>query len=301
MQCNWKGIFPALTTSFTENLEIDKSAMERRIEEQLEAGVEGFVMCGSLGENGTLSAEEKQEILRIALSVSNKRVPVLLGVAETTTAKACACAKTSAANGADGLMVLPGMQYVSDPRETMQHFRTVAAATDLPIMIYNNPVAYSTDITPAMFAELADEPKFVALKESSADVRRISEIIKLTGDRYQMFVGVDNLALESFMLGAIGWVAGLVSAFPRETVVLIKLAEAGRYEEARALYRWFLPLLDLDVTVKFIQNIKLAGAMAGVCNEYVRPPRLPLAGDERDEVEKIVNEALANRPELPNI
>ena len=301
MMTDWKGIFPAMTTSFTDDYQIDQAAMEQRIEGQIEAGVDGLVMCGSLGENGALSAAEKQDILKIAVSVSNGRVPVLMSVAETTTAQACTCAEKAVATGADGLMVLPGMQYVSDPRETVQHMRTVAAATELPIMIYNNPVAYGTDITPEAFAELADEERFVALKESSADVRRLSEIIKLTGDRYRLFVGVDNLALESFMLGADGWVAGLVNALPNETVVLFQLAKQGRYDEARQLYRWFLPLLDLDVDSKFIHYIKLVGSKVDVCTETVRPPRLPLAGEERAAVEGIIAEALANRPELPKI
>ena len=301
MKSEWSGIFPAMTTSFTSDFQIDYAAMKQRINGQIEAGVDGFVMCGSLGENGTLSATEKQDILRHTLSVCNGRVPVLMGVAETTTAQACICAEKAAEAGADGLMVLPGMQYVSDPRETMQHMRSVAAATELPIMIYNNPIAYGTDITPAAFAELADEERFVALKESSADVRRLSEIIKLTGDRYRLFVGVDNLALESFMRGADGWVAGLVNSLPRETVVLFQLAKQGRYDEARQLYRWFLPLLDLDVHTKFIHYIKLVGSKVGVCSETVRPPRLPLAGEERAAVESIIAEALANRPKLPKI
>ncbi|HEY6952395.1 MAG TPA: dihydrodipicolinate synthase family protein, partial [Bacteroidota bacterium] len=204
-------------------------------------------------------------------------------------------------NGADGFMLLPGMQYVSDKRETMQHFRTVAAASTKPIMLYNNPVAYRVDTTPEMFAELAGEKKFVALKESSEDVRRISDIRNLVGDRYQIFIGVDDLAMESLMLGAVGWVAGLVCAFPRETVVLFELIKAGRIPEALELYRWFLPLLHLDASVKFVHYIKLAEAIVGCGTEYVRAPRLPLAGEERSKIQNIIRKALKHRPKLPNI
>lgn len=202
---------------------------------------------------------------------------------------------------ADGLMILPPMRYICDRRETIAHFREVAAATHLPIMLYNNPVAYGTDITPEIFAELADEPKFVALKESSDNVRRITDIRNLVGDRYKIFAGVDDLALESFILGAAGWVAGLVCAFPRETVALYTLATSGRIEEARALYRWFMPLLHLDVSTKFVQYIKLAEAIAGVGTEHVRAPRLPLAGEERRRIEEIIRSALAGRPQLSDI
>jgi 4-hydroxy-tetrahydrodipicolinate synthase len=202
-------------------------------------------------------------------------------------------------NGADGFMLLPPMRYQSDRRETMQYLRTVASASGKPIMLYNNPVAYRIDIMPEMFAELAEEPKFVAIKESSENVRRITDITNLVGDRYRIFTGVDDLALESLVLGAVGWVAGLVCAFPRETVVLYKLIEAGRIEEALQLYRWFMPLLHLDVSVKFVQNIKLAEAMAGEGTEYVRAPRLPLAGEERENVKRVVESALKSRPKLP--
>jgi dihydrodipicolinate synthase/N-acetylneuraminate lyase len=198
-------------------------------------------------------------------------------------------------------MVLPGMQYVSDRRETLQHFRTVAKASPKPIMLYNNPVAYRVDLTPAMIAELADEPKFVAIKESSDDVRRIGDIRNLVGDRFQIFTGVDDLALESLVLGAVGWVAGLVCAFPRETVALYNLLKAGHLDEALAIYRWFIPLLHLDVSVKFVQNIKLVETLVGSGTEYVRAPRLTLVGEERSRVETIVREALKHRPILPNI
>jgi 4-hydroxy-tetrahydrodipicolinate synthase len=297
----WAGVYSAVTTKFTKQGDLDLALMERHYHFQIDAGVHGLVVLGSLGETGTLSADEKQEVVKLAVRTSNHRVPVLSGVAETTTIAACKFVEKAAANGADGFMVLPGMQYVSDRRETVQHLRSVASASPRPIMLYNNPVAYRVDITPEMFAELADEPKFVAIKESSDDVRRITDIRNLGGDRYQIFTGVDDLALESLLLGAVGWVAGLVCAFPRETVALYNLAKAGRLDEALALYKWFTPLLHLDVSTKFVQNIKLAETMVGVGNEYVRAPRLPLVGDERVRVEKIVATAIASRPTLPSV
>ncbi|MFQ5421422.1 MAG: dihydrodipicolinate synthase family protein, partial [Anaerolineae bacterium] len=277
----WSGVFPAVTTKFKEDDSLDHGAMEQHFNAEIEAGVHGLVVIGSLGENGVLSAEEKQEVLRTAVSVSDRRVPVLACVAETTTAAACRFVEKAGVTGADGFMLLPAMQYVADPRETMHHLRSVAAASDRPLMIYNNPVAYRVDVTPEMFAELANEAKFVAIKESSEDIRRVTDIINLVGDRYQIFCGVDNLALEALLLGAVGWLAGLVNAFPRETVVLYELARAGRWAEALTLYRWFMPLLHLDVSTKLVQNIKLAEAMTGLGTEYVRAPRLPLAGEER--------------------
>lgn len=303
MQVDWSGVFPAVTTKFTKNHRLDVEAIESHLEAQIEAGVHGLVMLGTLGENASLSADEKQEVIKIAVSVSNGRVPVLGGVAETTTAEACRFVERGMANGADGFMVLPGMLYASDRRETLQHFRSVADASERPLMIYNNPVAYGVDVTPEMFAELAEKEAFVAIKESSDDVRRITDIYNLTGNRYQIFTGVDDLALESLLLGAVGWVAGLVNAFPEETVALYEWAKAGRLEEARELYRWFTPLLHLDVSTKLVQNIKLAEVMAGIDggSESVRPPRLPLAGDERARVKRIIEEALAARPDLEEL
>jgi 1-pyrroline-4-hydroxy-2-carboxylate deaminase len=294
----WTGVFPAVTTKFTPSQDLDIAAMERHLQAQLEAGVHGLVVLGSLGENGTLTREEKLEILRTAVRVASGKVPVLSAVAETTTRGAAAFAEAAIAAGADGLMVLPPMQYVSDRRETLQHFRAVAHASDRPIMIYNNPVAYRVDITPEMFAELADEPKFVALKESSDDVRRITGIIRLTGERYRIFVGVDDLAMESLLMGAVGWVAGLVCAFPRETVALYTLVREGHLERARELYRWFSPLLKLDTDIKFVQYIKMAEAMTGLGTEQVRAPRLALEGEERERIAGIIRSALASRPRL---
>ncbi len=299
MNVHWAGVFPALTTKFTADEKLDIGAMERHFSMQIDAGVHGLVVLGSLGENGTLSPAEKLDVLKTAVAVSRRRVPVLAGVAETTTSAACSFVEAGAAIGADGFMVLPPMQYVSDGHETERHLRAVAQATDRPIMLYNNPVAYKVDISPEMFARLADEPKFVALKESADDVRRITDIRNLVGDRYRIFVGVDDLALEGLVLGADGWVAGLVCAFPRETVALYRLVKAGRLSEALELYRWFTPLLHLDTAVKFVQYIKLAEAMAGTGTEFLRAPRLPLEGEERERVAKIIRRALDTRPPLP--
>jgi 4-hydroxy-tetrahydrodipicolinate synthase len=297
MSCNWAGVYPAVTTKFNSDLSLDHRGMERHFAAQIDAGVHGLVVTGTLGENGSLSAAEKLEVLRIAVSVSDGRVPVIAGVAENTTDLACQAVASATAIGADGFMLLPAMLYAADRRETLHHFRTVARISDRPIMIYNNPVLYKVDVTPDMLAELADEPTLVAIKESSDDVRRITDIFNEVGDRYQLFTGVDNLALESLMLGAVGWVAGLVCAFPEETVAIYELAKTGRYEEALAIYRWFMPLLHLDVSSKLVQNIKLTEAIVGIGTETVRPPRLELVEEERVRVERVVNSALHSRPD----
>jgi 4-hydroxy-tetrahydrodipicolinate synthase len=229
------------------------------------------------------------------------RVPVLLTIAENSTLDGCRQAEAGAKRGAAGYMVLPGLRYLSDRRETLHHFRSVANASALPLMVYNNPLAYGVDMTPAMFAEIADEKKIVAIKESCGDVRRVTDLINAVGDRYAILCGVDNLAMEAILMGAHGWVAGLVCAFPRETVAIYKLIKAGRVEEARAIYRWFAPLLALDVSPKLVQNIKLAEAMVGLGTEPVRPPRLPLVGDERKAVEALIRHSLETRPALPTL
>jgi len=298
MSTPWKGVFPAITTSFKEDLSLDYSGIEKMVEAQIDGGVHGIVVTGTLGENSTLSYEEKQEVLRVAAETSAGRVPVLMGVAETTTKAACQAVEDGQVNGAEGFMLLPAMLYAADRRETMAHFRTVARASGKPIMIYNNPVLYKVDTTPDMFAELADEDMFVAIKESSDDVRRVTDIINACGDRYQIFTGVDNIALESLAVGAVGWVAGLVCAFPRETVAIYNLVQAGRMAEALEIYRWFKPLLDLDVHAKLVQNIKLAEAMVGLGTEYVRAPRLVLEGAEREHVKAVIQTGLDNRPDV---
>jgi 4-hydroxy-tetrahydrodipicolinate synthase len=245
-----------------------------------------------------LEAQEKRAVISATMKAAAGRVPVLSGVAETSTALACRYAADCRSLGVDGLMVLPAMVYKSDSRETIAHFRAVARAGELPVMIYNNPVSYGVDVTPPMLAELADEPMLVALKESSDDVRRVTDVINAVGDRYILFCGVDDLYLESALLGVTGWVAGLVNAFPEETVKLYELAQAKRWEEARALYRWFTPLLHLDTSVKLVQYIKLAQSLAGLGSPMVRQPRLMLDGEEREKVSEVVRRAIEMRPKL---
>ena len=295
---NWKGVFPALTTKFTASDQIDWEAMARHLEFQLDAGVHGIIILGSLGENATLSMEEKLDMVRFFASQDLRGLPLVPCIAESSTRDAREFAAAAADAGADGFMLLPPMRYPSDRRETMAYLNDVAAAAERPIMLYNNPIAYGTDITPEDFARLGDNPRFEAIKESAADTRRYTEIRRLTGDRFALFAGVDDLALECFMLGADGWVAGLVVAFPRETVRLYDLCQAGRWQEARALYDWFLPLLHLDIGPKFVQQIKLVEALVGVGSAKVRSPRMQLAEADASRVEKILAEALENRPTL---
>lgn len=293
----WAGVYTAITTKMDAAQEVDLDGVRGDVAFQFENGVDGIICCGSIGEASTLTADEKMAIAVAAKDVAGAR-PVLLTVAEDSTRAAAVLAERAKAAGLDGLMLLPAMRYVSDRRETIHHFRTVAQATDLPIMVYNNPIAYSVDITPEMFAEMADEKNFVAIKESSGDVRRITDILNTVGNRYDIFTGVDDLALESLMLGCVGWVAGLVCAFPRETVVIHKLVAAGRIPEALEIYRWFMPLLHLDVSLRFVQNVKLAEAIVRGTSTVVRQPRLELQGADRDRVETIVRTALAKRPDL---
>ncbi|WEX78798.1 dihydrodipicolinate synthase family protein [Sinorhizobium numidicum] len=294
----WRGVFPAVTTKFTIEGDLDKREMERCFALQFEAGADGMIVCGSLGENMTLEPDEKIEILKIAKSVASGK-PVLMTVCESATRRGETAAKAAAKAGADGLMVLPGVPYKSAPAETLAHVQSIAAAGGLPIMVYNNPVAYGVDVTLSMFDELAKNDLVVAMKESTDDIRRITEVLTRFGDRFDCFTGVDNLALESLLMGAHGWVAGLVVAFPKETVAIWKLVQAGRLEEARVIYRWFRPLLDLDVSTNLVQNIKLAEVFAIGSNDRVRAPRLPLAGVERQRVQGIIEAALAKRPTLP--
>jgi 4-hydroxy-tetrahydrodipicolinate synthase len=296
MRTNWRGVFPAATTQFRADESLDLEATARHVGRLIESGVHGVIMLGTVGENCSLEYAEKLDVLRAAVRQARGRVPVLAGVAECSTALACRFAADAAKLGVDGLMVLPAMVYKSDPRETLAHYRAVARATDLPLMCYNNPVSYGVDITPEMFAELADEPKFVAVKESSENVRRITDLKNLCGDRYRLFCGVDDLILESVLLGAEGWVAGLVNAFPDENRLLWDLATGGRYEEAVKVYRWYTPVLHLDTRVKLVQCIKLAMAETGMGTETVRAPRLPLAGAEREEVLAIIRQATQTRP-----
>ncbi len=294
----WRGVFPALTTKFTAADDIDWSAMEKHLAFQLDAGVHGLIILGSLGETSTLSLAEKLELVKFFAQAERRGRPLISCIAESSTRDAREFAVAAEDAGVDGFMLLPPMRYPSDQRETMTFLQDVAAATSLPIMLYNNPIAYGTDLTPDDMARLADNPKFQAVKESAADTRRIPEIRQRVGDRLAIFCGVDDLAFECFTLGAVGWVAGLVVAFPRETMRLWELMQAGRWTEARELYEWFLPLLHLDIGPKFVQQIKLVEALMGVGSARVRAPRLQLSSKEASVVEEILADALENRPEF---
>jgi len=296
MNLNWRGIFPAATTQFTTEEGIDIDATMRHLDAMVAAGVHGMIMLGTVGENCSLSMSEKLDVTKATVELLRERVPVLVGVAEYTTADACRFAEAAQGLGVDGLMVLPAMVYKSDPRETIAHFRAVAKSIDLPIMCYNNPVSYGVDITPEMFADMADEPRFVAIKESSNDCRRVTDIINLCGSRYTLFSGVDDLAFESTMLGVVGWVSGLANAFPAENCLLWDLMMAGRFEEAVEVYRWYTPLLHLDTHTKLVQYIKLAAAECGFGTEVVRAPRLRLVEPERSQILSIIRKAIETRP-----
>jgi 4-hydroxy-tetrahydrodipicolinate synthase len=299
MNVSWKGVYPAVTTQFREDQSLDLPATLRHLDVLLQAGVHGIILLGTVGENCSLEYREKLDVLQAGVAHIARRVPVLTGVAECSTALASRFAADARKAGVDGLMVLPAMVYKSDPRETVAHFRTVARATDLPILCYNNPISYGVDITPAMFADLADQPNLVAIKESSENVRRITDLINRCGDRYLLFCGVDDLVLESVLLGAVGWVSGLVNAFPAENRLLWDLATSGRWDEALKVYRWYTPLLHLDTHPKLVQCIKLAMAETGVGSEIVRAPRMPLAGREREEIQTLIRQAIKTRPRIP--
>ncbi|MGA9926264.1 MAG: dihydrodipicolinate synthase family protein [Isosphaeraceae bacterium] len=298
MAVQWSGVFPAATTQFHQDQAVDFKSTLTHLDTMIDAGIHGLIMLGTVGENCSLEYSEKIELLKATVAHVAGRVPVLSGVAECTTALACRFARDAQRAGVMGLMVLPAMVYKSDPRETMTHFRTVAAASDLPIMVYNNPVSYHVDITPEMFAELADEPKFVAIKELSENVRRITDLKNVCGERYTLFCGVDDLVLESLLLGAAGWVSGLVNAFPAENRLLWDLATSGRWDEALRVYRWYTPLLHLDTHVKLVQYIKLAVQECGYGSERLRAPRLPLIGEERERILAIIRRGIATRPKI---
>lgn len=298
MDKRWQGVFPAVTTKFTARDRLDVAEMERCFKLQIDAGVHGLIVCGSLGEASTLEPKEKLEVLKAAIRVAGKK-PVLLTVSQGSTRASCKLAEAGAKLGAAGFMVLPGLPYKSEPHETLKHYRTVAGAGGLPVMVYNNPPAYGVDITPSMLTDLAGDPLFAMVKESSDDVRRIVTIRSLLKDRMAVFTGVDNLALESLAMGAVGWVAGLVCAYPRETVAIYELARRGRMAEAIEIYAWFRPLLDLDVSARLVQNIKLVEALVIGTNDRCRAPRLALKGAERKRIAGIVAEAERTRPALP--
>jgi len=299
MKFEWKGVFPAVTTKFTDNDELDFAAFDHNIDAQLEAGVDGLILGGSLGEASVLSDEEKFSLLKHTVDYVDGKVPVLLNIAEQTTKAAINVAQKAIDNGASGLMMLPPMRYKADDHETVEFFAAVAKSTHLPIMIYNNPVDYKIEVTLDMFAQLAEFDNIQAVKESTRDISNVTRMINRFGDRFKLLTGVDPLAMESLVMGADGWVAGLVDAFPKETVAIFRLVKAGRIPEALAIYRWFLPVLELDIHPKLVQYIKLAEVATGIGTENVRAPRLKIQGAERERVLKIINDALAIRPILP--
>jgi len=299
MKPYWQGVFPAITTQMHKDGSLDLDATAVHVEALIKSGVSGMIFLGSLGENQPMTGEEKRRVIAAMIEAVNGRIPVLSGVAETSTTEAARYTRDVEKLGADGVMLMPAMLYKGDPNETLTHFRTVAKSSGLPIMIYNNPISYANDITPELFAKLADQKNFVALKESSGDVRRITDLHNTVGNRYAIFTGVDNLALEASILGIDGWVAGSGIAFPNENQYFWELTRAGKWDEARAIYRWFTPLLHLDVSTKFVQYIKLAVQEAGLGKEWVRAPRLVLKGEERKRVLKIIHDGIAKRPRIP--
>lgn len=301
MDVLWKGVYPALTTKFDKNEEPDYGLFVKNLLTQLDAGVHGIILGGTLGEASTLTGEEKERLVSISLETSDKRVPVILNIAEGSTREAVHQAKLASKWGADGLMLLPPMRYKADERECTAYFMAVANATDLPVMIYNNPVDYKVEVTPAMFERLMVCPNILAVKESTRDVSNVTRLKSLFGDRLKVLCGVDTLAMESLVMGADGWVAGLVCAYPYETMAVYDLVRMGRYDEAREIYRWFLPLLELDIHPKLVQYIKLAEQMEGLGSEYVRSPRLTLLGEERDRVLSVIEKAKSCRPDLKKI
>ena len=299
MKPYWQGVFPAVTTQMHRDGSLDHEGTARHLEVLLDSGVAGVVMIGSLGENQSLDREEKVEVVEAAVAAVAGRVPVLSGVAETSAQAATRHVRACDAVGADGYMVMPSMVYRGDDREVLTHFRTIARATDKPLMIYNNPLSYFNDVTPALFSRLAAVDQIVAIKESSGDTRRITDLRNEVGNRYAIFTGVDDLVLESAAVGIDGWVAGIGLAYPYENQRLWDLIQAGEWEAARKLYRWYTPLLHLDVHAKLVQNIKLAMQENGLGNEWCRAPRLPLAGAERARVLEVIRTGNANRPKLP--
>jgi 1-pyrroline-4-hydroxy-2-carboxylate deaminase len=296
----WKGVFPAITTQLHKDGSLDLEGTARHTEVLIKSGISGLVFLGSLGENQSMTADEKRLVMAEMIKTVKGRIPVLSGVAESSCMEACRYVRDCEKMGADGFMLMPPMIYKTpDTRESLAHFRTVAKATGLPIMIYNNPISYGHDITPELFAELADQKNFVALKESSGNTRRITDLHNVVGGRYAIFTGVDDLAFESAILGIDGWVAGTGIAFPDENQYMWELMQAGEWDKARTLYRWFSPLLHLDVNPKFVQYIKLCVQETGLGTEWVRAPRLVLTGAERKAVLKIIHDGIAARPKLP--
>ncbi len=300
MKITWKGVYPAVTTKFKTNGKLDIPTYQMNINAQIEAGVDAIILGGSLGESSTLTQKERVKLCKANLEVADGRVPTIVNIAEGSTKDAVKMAKKAQKAGAHGLMLLPPMMYKPTDEETTLHLRTVAENTDLPIVLYNNPVDYKIEIKLKMFDELIQLDNIQAVKESTRDISNVTRLRNTFGDRLNILCGVDTLALEELLMGADGWIAGLVDAFPAETVAIYRLAKAGRIDEALKIYRWFLPILELDISPQLVQNIKLAEVMTGLGTETVRLPRVPLQGTERQRVIKILEEGLANRPELPD-
>jgi 4-hydroxy-tetrahydrodipicolinate synthase len=298
MAIEWKGVFPALTTKFTADDKLDFVMFEKNLKAQLDAGVDGIILGGTLGEASVLSNEEKFSLVKFAVEKTSGKVPVVMNIAEGSTREAVSQAAQAKKNGATGLMMLPPMRYKSDHRETVSYFKAVAASTDLPIMIYNNPVDYKIEVTLDMFAELAEQKNIQAVKESTRDVSNVTRMINQFGDRFKILCGVDTLAMEGLLMGADGWVAGLVCAFPKETVAVYRLVKQRKIDEALKIYRWFLPLLELDIHSKLVQYIKLAEQEVGIGTEHVRAPRLTLIGEERERILKLIKDGIKSRPNL---
>lgn len=294
----WEGVMPAVTTKFTNNDELDFEMFNKNIVTQLDAGVSGIVLGGTLGEASTLTRIEKSALIKNTVEIVENKIPVLMNIAEQSTSEAIVSVQNAEKDGASGLMILPPMRYKASDKETVAYFKSVAKSTSLPIMIYNNPIDYKIEVTLDMFDELLQCDNIQAVKESTRDISNVTRIINYFGDRLKIMTGVDTIALESLLMGAHGWVAGLVDAFPKETVAIYKLQKAGSINEALEIYRWFLPLLELDINSKLVQNIKLAEMYTGIGTENVRLPRLPLIGDERKQVIKIIESSLQTRPDL---
>jgi dihydrodipicolinate synthase/N-acetylneuraminate lyase len=302
MGINWTGVFPALTTKFTKQDTLDFGVFGNNLEAQINAGVNGVIIGGSLGEASVLSSEEKEALIKVSVEKAEGRIPVLLNIAEGSTKEAIRQVDLARHWGAKGVMVLPPMRYKSDHRETVTFFGTIAASTDLPIIIYNNPIDYKTEVTGDMFeALLGSYSNIEAVKDSTRDVSNVTRLINRFGSRLKILCGVDTLAMEALQMGAHGWVAGLVCAFPQETVSIFRLIGAGRIQEALEIYRWFMPLLELDIHTKLVQYIKLAESETGLGTEYVRAPRLILEGEERKQVLEKIRQGIATRPALPGI
>ncbi len=299
MQIKWEGVMPAVTTKFTKEDTLDLQMFEINIQAQLKAGVSAIILGGTLGEASTLTDDEKKILIQETVRIVDGNIPVIINIAEQTTKGAIEAASKAKKYGASGLMMLPPMRYKANDFETVTYFKEVAKSTDLPIMIYNNPVDYGIEVTLDMFEELLTMPNIQAVKESTRDISNITRIKNRFGDRLKVLTGVDTLGLESVLMGADGWVAGLVCAFPAETVAVYSLAKAEKIQEALAIYRWFLPLLELDINPQLVQNIKLAEVATGIGTEQVRAPRLPLQGEERIRVLKIIEEGMKTRPTLP--